>query len=90
MSGRSKIVAVDEHNNRIGEDHPRAKLTDHDVELIRQLREEFGLAHSEIAVKFEIAKSTVVAICQYQRRATTPAGYRRVTIDFQTKETPNA
>jgi hypothetical protein len=31
---------VNDRGVRVGEDHQRATLTDHDVELMRQLREE--------------------------------------------------
>lgn len=30
----SKLVAINENGNRMGESHGRAKLTDHDVELV--------------------------------------------------------
>ena len=49
-----KIVAVNEHGRRIGESHPRAKLTDHEVDLIRELAEQ-GLTHEQIARKFELS-----------------------------------
>ena len=76
----TKIVGIDEYGNRVGEDHPRAQLTDHEVELIRQLHEEGGLSMREIAEKFEVAKSTIVAIVNYKRRATAPVGWRRVKL----------
>ena len=77
------IVGVDENGNRVGEDHPRAKLTDHEVELIRELyetRAEWGGSARKIAEKFEVSKSTVVMIANYQRRATTPVGWRTVRL----------
>ena len=53
-----KFVPVNERGKRIGEGHPRAKLTDHDVELILALLDErdkewkklagYGLSRSEI------------------------------------------
>jgi hypothetical protein len=52
----------------VGENHHRAKLSDHEVELIRQLRDE-GMHLADIAEKFEIAKSTACYICNFQRRA---------------------
>lgn len=76
----TKIVGVDENGNRVGEDHPKAKLTDHEVELIRELYEGGGLSMREIAEKFEVAKSTIVAIVNFNRRATAPMGWRRVKI----------
>lgn len=35
-------VFVNEAGRRVGESHPRAKLTDHEVDLIRQLAEGIG------------------------------------------------
>ena len=86
-----KIVAVDEHGRRVGESHPRAKLTDHEVELIRQLAEgevmrnaqgrfeKRGLTYAEIAAKFDVATETVKSICLYRKRATAVAKFKRVS-----------
>ena len=52
---------------RLGETHHRAKLTDHDVELIRLLREG-GMKIMEIAKKFECSPSNVSAITNYRHR----------------------
>lgn len=52
----------------VGEHHHRAKLSDADVELIRNLRDE-GLTQCEIAEKFEISKAMVSYIVNFQRRA---------------------
>ena len=52
---------------RVGQDHPGAKLTDHECEMIRQLSEG-GMSYDRIADKFESPKATVAAICQYRRR----------------------
>jgi FixJ family two-component response regulator len=84
-----KVVAVDEHGRRVGESHPRAKLTDHEVELIRQLAEgelvrnaqgrfvKQGLTYAEIAAKFDISSETVKSIALYRKRATTVARFKR-------------
>ncbi|MDO9597260.1 MAG: hypothetical protein Q7J47_06020 [Azoarcus sp.] len=55
---------------QMGERHHRSRLTDHEVELVRVLREE-GLSFSLLAAKFEVSKSCVVGICHYRRRACT-------------------
>lgn len=52
---------------RVGERHWCAKLTDAEIEAMRQLREE-GLSYGQIARKFEVAKSWVWTVCQYLRR----------------------
>jgi len=70
-----KFVPVNERGLRIGEGHPRARLTDGDVECIRALAEA-GLRYAEIAVKFEITKWMVGRICRFERRAQTIAYFK--------------
>lgn len=53
---------------KTGQYHHRAKLTDHDVELIRQLHEE-GMSYTTIARKFDVSRSMVGRICRFERRA---------------------
>jgi len=72
-----RIVAVNESGRRIGESHPRAKLSDHEIDLIRQLAEE-GLTVAQIARKFEISKGAAGDIITCRRRAQTPARFKRV------------
>lgn len=67
MSATRKIVRLNENHRRIGEDHPRAKLSDRDCELIRQLAAE-GMPYRLIARKFDIHRRTVIKIVQYERR----------------------
>lgn len=75
-----KIVAVSEFGRVIGEDHPGAKLTDFEVELIRTLHERDRLSLRVLAAKFEVSKSSVAMICRYSRRAITPDRYKRVHV----------
>lgn len=42
---------------KYGEKHPRAKLTSHDVRLMRQLNRE-GLTTRQIAAKFDVTQRT--------------------------------
>lgn len=53
---------------KTGESNPRAKLTNHEVELIRVLREEHGLSLDVLANKFEVSKTLVAGICCYSKR----------------------
>lgn len=77
-TGPTKLVGVDDRGYRVGQDNPNAKLTDHEVDLIRELHEGGGLSMREIAEKFEVAKSTIVGIVNFNRRASYPTGWRRV------------
>ncbi len=48
---RARAV-VNEHGRRIGKSHSRARLTDREIDLIRELHEK-GLSYGQIAEKFE-------------------------------------
>jgi hypothetical protein len=68
---------VNDRGHVIGQDHHRAKLTDHDVDLIRELRDE-GLTYAEIAEKMDglIGKSMVAHICKGRYRSQTATGQK--------------
>lgn len=70
------LVAVNDQGRVIGEDHPNAKLTDREVELMRTMHEE-GAGLTELARGFEVSKRTVWRIVTYRMRAQTIAGHRR-------------
>lgn len=67
-----RFVALNERNRRIGEGHANAKLTNEDVDLILQLRED-GLSLGVIAEKFEVGKAAIWKICAGHRRCQLPA-----------------
>lgn len=73
----AKLVAVNERGQRIGESHPRAVLTDHEVSLVLALRDE-GCSYGWIARKMEISKSQVARIVRGERRAQLAARWKRV------------
>lgn len=52
---------------KAGQHHHRAKLTDHDVELIRQLHDD-GIGYLVLAKKFEVSQHTIGRICRFERR----------------------
>lgn len=74
---KTKLVGVDQNGNRVGEDHGKAKLTDHDIDLIRELHEEHGLGYRTLARKFETSKSTIRDICKYRRRFAVAVAWKR-------------
>ena len=74
---RVRLVALNELNRRIGQDHPRARLTDHDCELIRQLRDQ-GFTYLDIAQRFEVSKATVAKICTFERRGQFAVRFKKV------------
>ena len=63
--------------HRVGESHNRAKLTDHDVELIRQLHEG-GMKQIVIAKKFDCSPANISEIVNYRHRITVGMGVNLV------------
>lgn len=44
-------------------------LTDHEVELVRQLYEDWGHSYRSLAEKFEVSKSHIRDLVTFRRRA---------------------
>lgn len=51
-----------------GQRHPKAVLSDREVDLLRKLREVEGWSYGKLALAFEISKHYVVRLCQYRTR----------------------
>lgn len=71
----ARARATNDAGRVIGQDHHRARLNDHDVWLIHELRAE-GVACRVIAEKFEVSIDTVKSIASGRRRAQTATGQR--------------
>ncbi|CAB4182941.1 hypothetical protein UFOVP1077_30 [uncultured Caudovirales phage] len=56
-----------EGNYANGERNGRARWSDHDVELVRQLRDG-GMRYAEIALKMGLSINLVRDWCQYRKR----------------------
>ena len=78
----TRLVAINEAGLRIGEDHPRAHLSNAEIDLIHELRNPTDgaepLSFGAIARKFEISKGTVFDIVNGRRRAQYASGFRRI------------
>lgn len=59
---------MSDNNLRRGDDHPKAKLTNREVELMRQLHEEDSLGYKKLSKIFETHVDTVRDICNYLTR----------------------
>lgn len=70
-----ELVAVNEYNRRIGEDHHNAKLTNHEVDLARQLHDD-GMTYAQIAELLGVTKRCIGAICRCERRSQYPVNWR--------------
>lgn len=73
LTTRPRAALVNERGRVIGQDHHRARLTDHDVWLIHELRRE-GLSCPQIALKFSISVHTVRSISSGRRRGQVAVG----------------
>ncbi len=67
QQAKKRMVALNDRGCRIGETHPRAKLSDEDVELVFALRDE-GLTLALIAQKFDVTKGAIWKILTGRRR----------------------
>jgi ribosome-binding protein aMBF1 (putative translation factor) len=72
-----RIVTLNEAGRRIGESHPRAKLSNETVDKIREYHEDLGWSYERIKRKMNIAYETIARICRYEMRAQTPTQWRR-------------
>lgn len=73
----ARRVAVNDRGAVVGQDHWRAKLTDHEVELMRQMHEQ-GWGYRRLAVKFDVSRSHVRSIVQFRCRAQTSVAVKVV------------
>lgn len=71
-----KIVAVTELGRVCGEAHHKARLSDDDVDQIRDLYEHHAISIRDIASKFECSPATIQSIIEYRSRAITPDRYK--------------
>lgn len=62
-----RVLGVNDVGIRVGQDHQNAKLTDAEVELLLEFREQ-GLGYKRLALKFEISKAQVRRICSGDAR----------------------
>lgn len=83
-SAKGKLVACNELGDRIGEGHHNARLTDAQVEEIRDRFEAWPIGHADhegylsLSRAFEVSKRTIRDIVEYRRRNVWPAKWKRV------------
>ena len=74
-----KLVALNENGRRVGEHHPGAKLTDAEVSLLLELREQ-GYSYAWLARKFDVSKSCARWICTGRNRSQVIGRVVRVSV----------
>lgn len=75
--GMAKLIGVNDKGLRVGEDHQRAKLTDQDVERMRQLHEVDGIGYRRLCKMFEVSHTAVRRICNYEMRNQAAVKFRK-------------
>lgn len=75
-----KYVATNDRGYRIGQDHHGSKLTDAEVEQIRDLHEFAGWPYRSIAREYGTSKSCIAEICRYEKRCQTVFDWKKVVI----------
>lgn len=84
-----QLVGVNENGRRVGESHPRAKLSDREVEQMFELHEKYGLGYRALARKWDLFRvdrngqrvlnwNYVRNVLARGRRNQTPTEYRPV------------
>lgn len=71
-------VPVNENGMRIGQHHWNAKLTDDQIQEIRDLHEDENLSYGQLAKQFNTSKEAIAKICRYERRAQTPDRWKKI------------
>lgn len=81
MTGKlpSRMVAVNERGYRIGDSHQRAKLTDEQVEQIRELFEDGFHSYRRLAKMFTVNRGTIRDIVTFRRRNQYAERWKKVT-----------
>lgn len=74
-----KLVRINERGLRVGEDHPRAKLCDFEIDQIRDLHDE-GYGYRKLAAIFGISKSHVRDIVLCRKRGQIGVAVREVRL----------
>lgn len=75
ITSKTVIIAVNDLNRPIGEDHVRAKYTNSEVDMVLQLREE-GYSLAKIARMTEIPIRTIRGYIDGSRRCQQPSAWR--------------
>lgn len=75
-SAKKRMLAVNDRGYVIGEQHHRAKLTDHEVDLVLQLLDE-GVSERVVAAKFEVSRRTIRDYKRGSLRSQIASGWKK-------------
>jgi hypothetical protein len=75
-----KFISTNDRGYRIGESHHNSKLTDKEVEEIRDLHEFGNMPYRFIAREYGVCKTIVAEICRYEKRCQTAVDWKKVVV----------
>lgn len=65
---RRRLIHRGEKGRVRGESHPNARLTDHEIELLRTMHAELGYGYRRLAKMFEITRGYARKLVKFERR----------------------
>lgn len=71
------LVGLNEAGYPVGETHPNARLTDAQVDEIRNLHETGRWGYTALAERFGVSRSLIAAICRYEIRVQWPVRWKK-------------
>lgn len=74
-------VACNDAGLRVGESHQNAKLTDREVDTVRDLHARGEASYRRLAAMFEVSKSSIAMIVRCDRRAQTPTRFKAIEVE---------
>lgn len=75
-----RLIGVNEKGARVGQDHPRAVLTDAQVEMVLVLHQRDGWGYRRIARVLEVSRESVRDVCKGRRRCQVAVTWRVVCV----------
>jgi hypothetical protein len=81
-----KLVPVNERGLRIGEDHQHAKLTNREIDMLLELREQLDAqgkhlwGYKRLAKKFDISPSHARYVCKGHSRCQSAHAFKKITL----------
>ena len=73
-----ELVGTNENGTRVGQYHWNARLSDAEVDQVRDLREYANWTYDQIRAAYGVSRSSVALICRYERRNQHYENWKRV------------
>lgn len=75
-----RYIGTNDRGLRVGQFHHKAKLTDAEVDQVRDLHEFAGWGYLKIARTYGVSKSNVAQICRYEKRTEMVTSWKPVKV----------